>query len=342
MKPRSALHMAPSKTPAVSKTTDSDKLRSLYETMLLIRRSEERLSRMFTDGEIPGFIHLSIGQEAVSAGVMSALTNADTIASTHRGHGHALAKGMPLNGFFAELLARSSGLCRGRGGSMHVADLSIGMLGANGIVGAGLAIALGSALSHQVQKRPAVSVAFFGDGALGEGLLHETLNLAKLWKLPMLFACENNGWSEFQPSTEQLAFGLAGLASAYGIPHVNVDGNDVQAVAAAATKIVEDVRAGKGPAVLECQTTRVHGHFEGDSQKYRDADEIAGLPARDPIRRAAEALKAMGASDAELSQIADKIDQRIESAVAAARESPHPDFAEAVADVYTNEARIHG
>jgi len=174
---------------------DPARLLDLYRQLLLIRRSEERLSTMFADGEVPGFIHLSIGQEAVSVGVMSALTAEDTIASTHRGHGHAIAKGLPLDGFFSELLARDEGLCRGRGGSMHVADMSVGMLGANGIVGAGLSIALGSALAHKRLGRHAVAVAFFGDGALAEGLLHECLNMAALWRLPLLFVCENNGWS---------------------------------------------------------------------------------------------------------------------------------------------------
>ena len=223
------------------------RLIALYRLIVLIRRAEERLITMFADGEVPGFIHLSIGQEAVSAGVMSALGPRDTIASTHRGHGHAIAKGLPLDGFFAELLARDEGLCRGRGGSMHVADMSVGMLGANGIVGAGLSIALGSALAHRRLGRREVAVAFFGDGALAEGLVHECMNLAALWRLPLLFVCENNGWSEFLPSSKQIAFTLADLAGAYGLPHTLVDGNDVAAVADAAAEVVAGVRGG-GPA----------------------------------------------------------------------------------------------
>lgn len=306
----------------------------LYADMLLIRRAEERLSMLFADGEVPGFIHLSIGQEAVPVGVMSALTAADTIASTHRGHGHAIAKGLPLDGFFAELLGRDEGLGRGRGGSMHVADLSIGMLGANGIVGAGLSIALGSALAHKRLGRQAVALAFFGDGALGEGLLHECLNLAALWRLPLLFVCENNGWSEFLPSARQITFKLADLAPAYGIPYATVDGNDVAAVSAAAADAVARVRA-NGPAVLECVTTRVHGHYAGDAQKYRDPAEIEALALRDPLRVAAAQLDRLGFGAARRQDVSTDIDRRIEAAVAAARAGTDPDFAAAKADTYT-------
>ncbi|WP_200962586.1 thiamine pyrophosphate-dependent dehydrogenase E1 component subunit alpha [Bosea sp. Root381] len=315
-------------------------LLALYRSLVLIRRSEERLSRMFADGEVPGFIHLSIGQEAVSAGVMSALTPQDTIASTHRGHGHAIAKGISLDGFFAELLARDTGLCRGRGGSMHVADMSVGMLGANGIVGAGVSIALGSALAHKTQKNGAIAVAFFGDGALAEGLMHECLNMAALWKLPLLFVCENNGWGEFLPTSKQLAFTLKDLAAAYRIPHVVIDGNDVAVVAEHAASLVAEVRR-DGPRVLECMTTRVRGHFEGDAQKYRDPDELAGLSARDPLDVTAGQLKALGIGESALADIADEIAARIEAAVEAARAAPMPSFEAAQADVYTvsNAAR---
>jgi acetoin:2,6-dichlorophenolindophenol oxidoreductase subunit alpha len=215
-----------------------------YEQLLTVRRCEERLQRLFAEGEVPGFIHLSIGQEAISVGVMSALGPADTIASTHRGHGHALAKGMPLQGFFAELLARDTGVCRGRGGSMHVADMSIGMLGANGIVGAGLSIATGSALAHKLKRSGNIAVSFFGDGALAEGLLHECGNMAALMKLPILFVCEANGWSEFSPTARQIAFDLADWSKAYGLPYRKIDGNDVLAVAGAAEAMAEGVRRG--------------------------------------------------------------------------------------------------
>lgn len=326
---------------STSETPDAARLLRLYGQMVLIRRAEERLSALFADGEVPGFIHLSIGQEAVSAGVMSALRTDDTIASTHRGHGHAIAKGLPLDGFFLELLARDEGLCRGRGGSMHVADMSVGMLGANGIVGAGLPIALGSALAHQQLGRDAVAVAFFGDGALAEGVVHECFNLASLWKLPLLFVCENNGWSEFLPSAKQIAFKLGELAAAFRLPHVAVDGNDVAVVATAAADMVSRVRRGE-PAVLECVTARVRGHFEGDAQKYRDPDEIAALAERDPIRITARQLQAMGVEEAELARAADAAGQHIEAAVAAARCGSESDFAAAMSGVYTPAGDVHG
>lgn len=314
-------------------------LAELYRSLLLIRRSEEQLSALFADGVIPGFIHLSIGQEAVSVGVVSQLRIDDTVASTHRGHGHALAKGLSLDGFFAELLGKEAGLCRGRGGSMHVADMSVGMLGANGIVGAGSAIALGSAIAHKTLGRDAIAVAVFGDGSLAEGLLHETLNMAKLLGLPLLCVCENNGWSEFSPTDRQIAFTLEKLAAAYGIPYSSADGSDVLAVRDATRPVIESIRKGGGPAILECATTRVRGHYEGDAQKYRDSAEIEALGERDPIRLAAERLLSSGKSDADLAAIAAEVDAEIAAAVAFARAAPEPDFDLARADVYTGAMR---
>lgn len=308
---------------------------SLYAEMVLIRRAEERLIDLFADGEIPGFIHLGIGQEAVPVGVMRALTPQDTIASTHRGHGHAIAKGLPLEGFFAELLGKETGLCQGRGGSMHVADMSVGMLGANGIVGAGSSIALGSALAHKTLGRDNVAVAFFGDGALAEGLLHECLNMASLMKLPLLFVCENNGWSEFSPTDRQIAFTLKKLAAAHAIPYHAVDGNDVEAVAAIAAKAVPPLRTGKGPAVIECATHRVRGHFEGDAQKYRTTAEIDQLGEKDPLQIAAERLLKAGIDPAELERLAGQVNARIDAAVSAARKAPPASFDAARLDVYT-------
>lgn len=316
--------------------TNQGRLLRFYEQLQLIRQCEERLGQLFADGEVPGFIHLSIGQEAVSVGVMSALGDQDTIASTHRGHGHAIAKGIPLDGFFAELLARADGVCGGRGGSMHVADMRVGMLGANGIVGAGAPIALGSALAHRNRKTGRIAVSFFGDGALAEGVLHETFNMAALWKLPILFVCEANGWSEFSPSARQIAFDVAAWSASYGVPHRRVDGNDVEAVADAAEDAVAGVRAGGGPVLLECVTSRVRGHFEGDAQKYREA---AQAPLRDPLDVIAERLAAQGLQARELAAVADAVRDRIERAVAAARASGPASFAAAAADVYTPEAR---
>jgi acetoin:2,6-dichlorophenolindophenol oxidoreductase subunit alpha len=310
----------------------SAELRDLYEMMVLIRQAELRLSRLFADGEVPGFIHLSIGQEAVPAGVGAALEPSDTVASTHRGHGHALAKGMALDRFFLEILGREEGVCGGRGGSMHVADLSIGMLGANGIVGAGIPVALGSALAHQVRGGRQIAVVFFGDGAIAEGVLHESLNMAALWKLPLLAVCENNGWAEFAPTSRQVAPRLGALAAAFGIPHTDVDGNDVEQVAGAAATLVAQIRRGEGPHILECRTTRVRGHFEGDPQKYREPIELGGPD--DALERARRRLAELGTRAEDLSALESAVEQRIERAVALARAGAAPDFARALRGVY--------
>jgi pyruvate dehydrogenase E1 component alpha subunit len=310
----------------------------LYADMRLIREVEQRLSALFGDGEIPGFIHLSIGQEAVAVGIAAALRPHDTLASNHRGHGHALAKGLDVSRFFLEIMGRNEGYCRGRGGSMHVADMSVGMLGANGIVGAGLPIAVGSALAHQLRKTNGIACVFFGDGALAEGALHESLNLASLWKLPVLFVCENNGWSEFSPASRQLAAEPVGLAHAFGIPTERVDGNDVSAVRTAAAVAIEAVRVGAGPFLIECKTTRVRGHFEGDPQKYRDAVEIEEIGRKDPIKRAEEELRNMGVPKADIAAADDAARRRVDEAVATARAGTAPLPAEALADVYTSKA----
>jgi pyruvate dehydrogenase E1 component alpha subunit len=316
-------------------TQDSQQLLAHYRVMRLIRTVESSLIKLFADGEVPGFIHLSIGQEASAAGVMAALDERDTFATTHRGHGHVIARGIDLDMFFMELMGKDGGICRGRGGSMHVADMDKGILGANGIVGAGIPIALGSAMAHSVRKTGGLAAAFFGDGAMAEGVLHESLNLAALWKLPMLFICENNGWSEFSPTSQQFAAELADLGKAFGIPHLLVDGNDVEAVAAGARRMAGEARAG-GPRILECKTHRVRGHFEGDPQKYRpEAD--AGLSTElDPLKRTEERLAQLGAAAA-----IDGIIKECEALVAAAtdksRASPPADFESAFADVYTTQ-----
>jgi pyruvate dehydrogenase E1 component alpha subunit len=312
----------------------ADELRALYERMAIVRRVEARLSRLFADGEIPGFIHLAIGQEATAVGVAAALRTDDTIASTHRGHGHALAKGLDLSAFFRELLGRAGGLCEGRGGSMHVADTALGMLGANGIVGAGIPIALGSALAHQLRGGGAVAVAFFGDGAAAEGVLHETLNLGALWKLPLLFVCEHNGWSEFSPSARQLAATLSALAGAYGIPHAHVDGDDVEEVATTTRRLVSEIRRGGGPRFLESATHRVRGHYEGDPQKYRDPAELERLPQQDPLLLCRRRLLSLGVAEPALDDLLRSVDERIEAAVATARAAPLPEFEAAARDVY--------
>jgi pyruvate dehydrogenase E1 component alpha subunit len=309
-------------------------LAELYRQMMLVRRSEERLVKLFADGEVPGFLHLSLGQEAVPVGVCAALEKEDTIASTHRGHGHALAKGVDLMRFFAELMGREEGLCRGRGGSIHVADIHAGMLGANGIVGGGLAIALGSALAQQVRGTGKIALAFFGDGAMAEGVLHECLNLAALWKLPLLFVCENNGWSEFSPLEKQFAARLGTLAATFGIPTETVDGADVEAVRAAASAVAARVRAGEGPSVLECLTRRWRGHFEGDPQKYRAPADLSEARTIDPLEVAAARLRERGVSQAQLKQIASAVDEDVDRAVESARRGTEPDFSSAAGDVY--------
>ncbi|WP_226579119.1 thiamine pyrophosphate-dependent dehydrogenase E1 component subunit alpha [Acuticoccus sediminis] len=317
---------------------DRSELETLYRRMLVIRRSEERLQKLFADGEVPGFLHLSIGQEAVPTGVSHHLTDRDTVSSNHRGHGHTLAKGVDLTGFFAEIMGRATGLCKGRGGSMHVADLSKGMLGANGIVGAGIPITTGSALALKMQGGGHVAAVYFGDGALAEGVVHECFNIAALWSLPVLFVCENNGWSEFSPTERQLATRLDRLAAAFSITYRGVDGNRVEEVAETAGALIAGMRETPAPAILECATTRVRGHFEGDRQDYRDAAEIDGLDARDPLRLAADGLIAAGTAEAWFAGTLAEVDAEIEAAVAAARSAPDADPAGMLSDVYTVEA----
>lgn len=311
---------------------------ALLETMRLIRAAELRLSQLFADGEVPGFIHLSIGQEAVAAGVCAALRPSDTLASNHRGHGHALAKGVDLDAFFLEIMGKADGICKGRGGSMHVADMSVGMLGANGIVGAGLPLAVGSALAHQVRKTGDIACVFFGDGALAEGALHESLNLAAIWKLPVLFVCENNGWSEFSPTSRQIAGSGMRFAESHSLPATSIDGNDAEAVLAAADRLVGEIRAGGGPRFLEARTTRVRGHYEGDPQKYRDAGEVAATETLDPIARLERTLLALGSAPAELAAISERIAARVDTAVAKARNAAAPDARHALSEVYAAPA----
>jgi pyruvate dehydrogenase E1 component alpha subunit len=309
----------------------------IYRRMYTIRAVELRLGRLFADGEVPGFIHLSVGQEAVAAALGCVLRSDDTVASTHRGHGHALAKGIGLEDFFLELMAREEGICKGRGGSMHVANMASGLLGANAIVAASIPIALGSALAHQVKRTDALAVAFFGDGAMAEGVLHESLNMAALWKLPLIFVCENNGWAEFSPTHLQFVAPLEKLAGAFGIPHVRVAGNDVLEVIGAARAAVERARSGDGPQVLECMTHRWRGHYEGDPQKYRPSEELSGLSEHDPMTRFEARLRESGITDEELAMLREEIEKEVESAVTRAREGRHPEWQRASADVYAEK-----
>ena len=299
--------------------TPTDDLTHLYQRMLRIRRVEERLRDLFAAGKLPGFLHLSIGQEAVAVGICDLLGADDTLASNHRGHGHSLAKGMDLTGFFAELHGLPAGLCLGRGGSMHVADDRIGMIGAKGIVGAGLSLAVGSALAHQVLGREAVAVVFFGDGARAEGLLHESLNLARLWRLPVLFVCENNGWSEFTPGHIGFSGSTPKLAEAFAISYSQADGNDVLAVRESARAALQAIRAGQGPWLLECITHRIRGHYEGDGQKYRPGEQLVAARALDPIDRVAGRLREAGVAQAQLDAIDQSVAAEIDAALVAAQ-----------------------
>lgn len=273
-------------------------LMALLERMILIRRTEERLGADSRAGRLAGNVHLYVGQEAIATAVCAQLRDDDYIGSTHRGHGHFLAKGGTAAALVAEIYGRDTGPCGGFGGSMHVADLSRGMLGANGIVGGGIGIAAGAALSAQMNGRGQVAVAFFGDGAASQGVLTEVLNIASLWKLPLLLVCEHNGYSEFSPSDTVTAGSIADRAIPYGVPSSVVDGNDVFAVWAAAAEALARARAGDGPSFIEAKSYRLHGHLEAEAGfvqgKYRSDEEIASWRARDPIPRLAQQLLQRG------------------------------------------------
>lgn len=320
----------------------AEALKSIYRRAMIIREAEKTLQQLFVDGKVPGFLHLSIGQEAVASAVSEFLTPGDTVSSNHRGHGHTLAKGVDLAGFFAEILGRATGICGGRGGSMHVADLRLGMLGANGIVGAGLPITTGSALALKARGQSEIAVVYFGDGALAEGLVHECLNIAKLWSLPVLFCCENNGWSEFSPTEKQLAVKLGDLAQAFGIAYAEADGNDVLAMHEAARDAIGRMRSEGIPHILECRTTRVRGHYEGDKQDYRPDGEADEMSARDPLVIARRRLAEFGVP----SDWVDATDAEVKTANAvaldAALAAPLPDAASLLADVYTAGEISHG
>src|SRR5262245_52382376 len=255
----------------------------MHRRMLLIRGFEQRVAALYRDGEVPGFVHLSIGQEAAAVGACWPLRHDDVITSTHRGHGHCLAKGLDPLGMFAELMARDQGTNRGRGGSMHIADPARGIFGANGIVAAGLPIAAGAATAAQLRAGGGVVVAFFGDGAPAQGAFHEAVNLAAVWRLPVVFFCENNGYAEFSPTDRQHPATLEQRATGYGLPFVAVDGNDVVATATAMNEAVNAVRTGSGPVMVEATTYRWHGHYEGDPERYREPDEVTAWKARDPL-----------------------------------------------------------
>ncbi|MFI6622823.1 pyruvate dehydrogenase complex E1 component subunit beta [Streptomyces sp. NPDC050528] len=297
----------------------TDRLLEMYRRMRRIRRFEERASDLYKATEIPGFLHLSIGQEASAVGACWPLGPRDGITSTHRGHGHVLAKGLDSASMMAELMGKEAGTCHGRGGSMHIADPGLGIYGANGIVGAGLPIAAGVATAAKLRAAGDVVVAFFGDGAVAQGMFHEAVNLAAVWDLPVVFLCENNHYSEFSPEAEQHRAPLSARAAGYGVEYQHVDGNDVLAVAQTMTGIVARLRAGGGPVLLEAETYRWHGHYEGDPERYRPAEEVAAAKERDPLLVARRQLDA-AAADA----VDEEIDKEIEAAIDWARSLPEP------------------
>ena len=307
---------------------NSEELLYLYRRMLLIRRMEEQLGEVVKTGELPGPVHLYIGQEAVAVGVCAQLSDADWIASTHRGHGHFLAKGGDPRAMVEEILGRATGICHGKGGSMHVADFSRGILGANGIVGGGVGLAVGAALAAQLDGKRRVSVVFFGDGGANQGVVMEAINLAVLWKLPLLLVCENNGFSEFS-STQSVTSGeIAARAQPYGAHSAVVDGNDVQLVYVAAQDALERARSGAGPTLIEARTYRWRGHVETEksflSSAYRTDEEIALWVERDPIARAHAQLLESGVPSERVTSVQKEIEEIVERSYAQAMADPLP------------------
>lgn len=303
---------------------------AMYERMVLIRCAEQRLAADFRAGKLPGPVHLSIGQEAVPVGVCAHLTAADKITSTHRGHGHFLAKGGDPESMFGEIYGRVGGVCGGLGGSMHVTDLDCGMLGANGIVGGGIGIAAGAALAAKLDEAGRVAVVFFGDGASTQGVLSETLNIASLWKLPLILCCENNGYSEFSPFHAVNAGPVFERAAPFGVEAAVVDGDDLVEVWRSVGQAVARARAGEGPTLLEARTYRYHGHVEGEAmflrEKYRTDEEVSARRERDPILRVRERLVAAEITDEEgLARIDEAIMERVSAAAEAAEAMPWPD-----------------
>jgi 2-oxoisovalerate dehydrogenase E1 component len=296
----------------------------MHRRMLLIRGFEQRVAALYRDGEVPGFVHLSIGQEAAAVGACWPLRPTDVITSTHRGHGHCLAKGLDPLGMFAELMGRDQGTNRGRGGSMHIADPKLGIFGANGIVAAGLPVTAGAATAAQLRADGGVAVAFFGDGAPAQGAFHEAVNLAAVWRLPVVFFCENNGYAEFSPAATQHVASLAQRAAGYGVEWVGVDGNDVVATAGVMADVVASVRMGTGPVIVEAATYRWHGHYEGDPERYRSPEEVKEWEGRDPLPAHEHRLRDAGVSDDEIKALESSVAEELDGAVEAARRLEEP------------------
>ena len=323
--------------PAVYERLSVDDLKAALRKMLLIRRFEESAEDSYMRGLIHGTMHLSIGQEASAVGICTPLSDADYITSTHRGHGHCIGKGAEVKRMFAEFFGKEDGYCRGRGGSMHIADVAKGNLGANGIVGGGIPIAVGAALSMKKQKKDSVVVSFFGDGANNEGAFHEALNMASVWKLPVIFVCENNGYGMSTSTDRSTAVkNVADRAVAYSMPGVIVDGNDFAAVAEASFLAVERAKRGDGPTLIESKTYRIRGHSRSDRNRYRTKEEIESWQARDPIlafEAELAALNLVSADDA--AAIRAEVEAEITAAIAFAQASPSPSPSEVTRYVYT-------
>ncbi len=312
-----------------------------YRKMREIREFEDRVHKEFATGKLPGFVHLYSGEEAVAVGVCENLNDLDRIASTHRGHGHCLAKGVELMGMMAEIYGKKTGTCGGKGGSMHIADLDKGMMGANGIVGAGPPLIAGAALASKMRKDGSVGLVFFGDGASNQGTNFESMNLAVTWDLPMIFVLENNGYAESTSPKFSAKVGsdnIADRARGFGMPAVTVDGNDFFAVYEAAAEAIDRARKGGGPTYLECKTMRYFGHFEGDAQTYRPKGEVKDARINDcPLKRFAADVTSAGLVEAaELEAIDKEVLALVDKAVKEAEAAPQPDLDALLTDVYVS------
>ena len=317
----------------------TDGRREALRRMVTIRAFDQEAGNRFADGEIPGFVHLYIGEEAVGVGTCAALESDDYIASTHRGHGHCIAKGLDPKYMMAELYGKAEGYCNGKGGSMHIADVDAGMLGANGIVGAGPPMATGAALSIDYQDRDQVAVGFLGDGAVAQGQVHEAINLASTWDLPAIFVVENNHYGEGTPVEKQHNLdNLSDTAQAYDIPGVTVDGMDITAVAEAIAEARDRARAGDGPTMVEAQTYRYRGHYEGDEEPYRDDDEIERWKEQDPIESFKDRLIERGElTQEEFDDLESEIESMIEDAVEYAQAADLPEPSAAYEDMFVDQ-----
>jgi len=320
----------------MDKQLDSKTLIDCYRLMLRIRFHEEAIKTLYTQGKIGGTTHLYIGQEAIAAGVVAQLRKDDFISSTHRGHGHMLAKGGELKLMLAEILGREDGYCKGKGGSMHIASITLGNLGANGIVSGGLPIAVGSGLSAKMRGTDQITVVSFGDGAANEGNTHESMNLASLWKLPVLFLFENNRYAVSTEISRSMAGKMEKRAAGYDIPFSQVDGNDLEKVHFAANDAIEYVRSGKGPFVMQADTYRIEGHYYGDAMVYRSTEEVDEWRKKDPIARVESILVERGIlSESDYQKIRDDNKREVNEAVAFAEASPIPTPESIFEDVYT-------